>query len=105
MVRKWIAWGIVDWIAWAVLCVMRTGLYARVRHPRYTGMMAAVLGACLMVGTLLLWVTALGWGLLALLAVSIEERELHARFGTSYHDYARRVPRFLPFRSWPREDA
>ena len=84
--------------------LMHTGLYARVRHPRYTGMMAAVLGACLMAGTLLLWVTAIGWGLLALLAVSIEERELHLRFGQAYRDYAGRVPRFLPFRFWPRED-
>ena len=84
--------------------MMQTGLYARVRHPRYTGMMAAVLGACLVAGTLLLWVVAAAWWLLAVLAVALEERELRVRFGDAYADYARRVPRFLPFRFWPREE-
>lgn len=82
----------------------QTGLYARVRHPRYTGMMAAVLGVCLMAGTLLLWLVAVVWWLLALIAVFLEERELRARFGAAYDAYARRVPRFLPFRFWPAED-
>lgn len=82
----------------------QTGLYARVRHPRYTGMMAAVLGACLMAATMQLWLVAFVWWLVALLAVWLEERELRARFGPAYDLYARRVPRFLPFRFWPREE-
>jgi len=81
----------------------QTGLYARVRHPRYTGMMTVVLGACLIAGTLRLWTVAAGWWLLALLAVFLEERELRARFGAAYSAYAKQVPRFLPFRFWPRE--
>lgn len=84
--------------------LMQRGLYAYVRHPRYTGMMAAVLGACLVAGTLLLWAVAVVWWLLALLAVFLEERELRARFGALYDAYARNVPRFLPFRFWPREE-
>jgi protein-S-isoprenylcysteine O-methyltransferase Ste14 len=79
------------------------GLYARVRHPRYTSMITAVLGACLIAATLLLWIVAAAWWLLAILAVFLEERELRARFGQAYLDYARRVPRFLPFRFWPPE--
>lgn len=81
--------------------LVERGLYAYVRHPRYTGMMAAVLGACLVAGTLRLWAVALGWWGLALLAVWFEERELHARFGRAWESYARRVPRFLPFRLGP----
>ena len=81
-----------------------TGVYARVRHPRYTGMMLSVLGACLMAGTLLLWVVAAVWWVLVLAAVTLEERELRARFGVAYDAYSRRVPRFLPFRLWPREE-
>ncbi len=79
------------------------GLYARVRHPRYSGMMFAVLGACLIAGTLWLWVVAAGWWLLVLAAVGFEERELRQRFGAAYVAYSRRVPRFLPFRFWRRE--
>lgn len=84
--------------------LMQTGLYARVRHPRYAGMMAAVVGACLMAGTLLLWVVAVAWWVAARFAVFLEERELRARFGAAFDDYARRTPRFLPFRFWPREE-
>ena len=78
-----------------------SGIYARVRHPRYTGMMFAVLGACLLAGTLLLWVVAAVWWLLALIAIGLEERELSARFGAAYEAYCKRVPRFLPFRFRP----
>ena len=80
------------------------GLYARVRHPRYASMMCAVLGACLIAGTLLLWVVAAAWWLFVLFAVGLEERELRARFGAAYIAYSKRVPRFLPFRLWPREE-
>lgn len=78
------------------------GLYARMRHPRYTGMMCSVLGACLIAGSLMLWATAAVWWLLVLAAVGLEERELRVRFGTAYDGYSRRVPRFLPFRLWVR---
>lgn len=84
--------------------LMQQGLYARVRHPRYAGMMAAVFGACLVAGTLRLWMVAAVWWLAAFGAVLFEEKELRARFGAAYDAYARRVPRFLPFRFWPREE-
>ena len=80
------------------------GIYARVRHPRYTGMMAAVVGACLLAGSLLMWVVAAAWFPLVLLATELEERELRARFGAAYLAYSKRVPRFLPLRFWPRQD-
>ncbi len=80
-----------------------TGIYARMRHPRYTGMMAGVLGACLLAATSLLWGIVGAWWLLALGTVQLEERELRARFGSAYDDYCRRVPRFLPFRLWRRK--
>lgn len=81
-----------------------TGLYAHVRHPRYAGLLASVLGVCLFAGTLLLWVVAAVWWVLLLIAICLEERELRRRFGAAYEEYARRVPRFLPFRVWPRGD-
>jgi protein-S-isoprenylcysteine O-methyltransferase Ste14 len=74
------------------------GLYTRLRHPRYLGMMSAVLGACVLAGSWMLWFVAMGWWILALGSIHLEERELRRRFGATYADYARRVPALLPFR-------
>jgi protein-S-isoprenylcysteine O-methyltransferase Ste14 len=81
----------------------RTGIYAQIRHPRYLGMMAAILGACLLAATPVLWFVAAGWWLLAILAILLEEREMRRRFGAAFEEYSRRVPRFLPLRFGPRE--
>ena len=74
----------------------RMGIYARIRHPRYTGSFLAVLGACLLADTGAAWIAGAAWTLLMLAAISLEERELRKRFGASYEDYCRRVPRFIP---------
>jgi protein-S-isoprenylcysteine O-methyltransferase Ste14 len=76
------------------------GLYAHVRHPRYTGMFCAVVGAALLAGTLRLWAVVAVWWVLALVVIRLEERELAARFGPPYVAYRERVPAFLPFRVW-----
>lgn len=75
-----------------------TGLYARIRHPRYLGMMAAVAGSCLLVGSPRLWAVAGGWWLVAMATIQMEERELRRRFGAAYAEYAKRVPALLPLR-------
>jgi protein-S-isoprenylcysteine O-methyltransferase Ste14 len=74
------------------------GLYARVRHPRYLGMMAGVFGACLIIATPALWAAGIGWLLLALITIRAEERELHARLGPTYAAYSEQVPALLPLR-------
>ena len=61
-------------------------------------MMAGVLGGCLLVGTLPMWVLGMLWLVLALGTIQLEERELRVRFGNAYAEYARRVPALLPFR-------
>ena len=73
------------------------GLYAYMRHPRYTGMFCAVSGAALLAGTPLLWAILALWWILALLVIRLEERELVQRFGPAYSEYQKRVPAFLPF--------
>ena len=77
--------------------VARNGIYARIRHPRYVGSFLAILGACLIAGTRAMWVATSVWCILTLIAISLEERELLARFGPTYKEYCLRVPRFLPF--------
>ncbi len=79
-----------------------SGIYARMRHPRYVGMIGAVLGACLLAGTPLMWEVAAIWVCLAVLAIRLEERELRRRFGAAYEEYSRRVPRFIPLPLRPR---
>jgi protein-S-isoprenylcysteine O-methyltransferase Ste14 len=78
------------------------GLYARVRHPRYLGMMAGVFGACLIVASPLLWRASVVWLALALLTIRAEEGELRGRLGPAYDAYAERVPALLPLRLWSR---
>ncbi len=80
-----------------------TGLYGYVRHPSYAGMMGAMLGVCLLAGTMLMWGLAAVWFVLMRTMIFFEERELAVRFGDAYADYRRRVPALLPFRFWPAE--
>ena len=72
------------------------GIYRWVRHPRYVGSFLAITGACLIGGTGATWIAAGMWAILMQIAIALEERELHARFGAAYRQYCRRVPRFLP---------
>ena len=81
--------------------MVREGIYARIRHPRYVGSLIAILGACFLAGTRLMWTVAAVWCLLTLVAIAMEERELRVRYGPAYEEYCRRVPRFLPLRVKP----
>lgn len=75
-----------------------SGLYARIRHPRYAAMFCAMLGACLVAGRPRLWLVAAVWWLVQLGVIALEEREMASRFGSAYAEYRRRVPSFFPFR-------
>lgn len=68
--------------------------YRYVRHPLMTGFLIVFWAAPhLTVGHLLL---ALLCTLYVLVGTALEERDLRARFGAEYDDYAARVPAFLP---------
>lgn len=73
-----------------------SGIYSRIRHPRYSGSFLALIGASLLAATHLLWIVVAVWAVLMLLAITMEERDLRSRFGASYAEYCRRVPRFIP---------
>lgn len=75
----------------------RGGIYAKIRHPRYTASFLAIIGACLLAGTRAMWMVTAWWLVLMLVAISFEEREMRARFGTAYVNYCSRTPRFVPF--------
>jgi protein-S-isoprenylcysteine O-methyltransferase Ste14 len=76
--------------------LVRTGLYARVRHPRYLQLTLALFGYALIANYLAGYVIWLIWLPAMYAAVLLEERELRERFGEGYEDYSLQVPRFLP---------
>lgn len=76
--------------------LLKEGLYARVRHPRYTAVIVGTLAFAFFTNYLAMYllvpVTVLGLALI----VRLEERELEARFGDEYRQYRARVPMFFP---------
>lgn len=78
--------------------VITTGLYARVRHPRYLQMDLALLGYALVANYPAGYAAVLFWLVGIRIVVVFEERELLERYGEAYRDYCSRVPRFLPAR-------
>lgn len=73
------------------------GPYRRIRNPLFAGIVVALCGASLVVGSLVL---AAGTVVLAaalhLWVVRVEEPRLRARFGSAYVAYLAHVPRWLP---------
>jgi protein-S-isoprenylcysteine O-methyltransferase Ste14 len=77
--------------------LVTTGLFALVRNPIMVGELMVIWGAALYLGS---------WGAVLYAAAItagghfsvclVEEPELRKRFGATYDDYCRRVPRWLP---------
>lgn len=72
------------------------GLYARVRHPRYAGMILGVIGAALVIGAKMLWMLTIVWLGVVAVMIHMEERELRLRLGPAYAAYADAVPAVIP---------
>jgi len=78
--------------------LLTEGVYARIRHPRYTELMLALAGYSFVANYLAGYVVVVLCVPMFHLVAVLEERELRARFGDTYTAYCRRVPRFLPRR-------
>lgn len=83
--------------------LLQDGIYGRVRHPRYLGLMFGILAVALFTNYLAAYVlfpvACVGFYLVTIL----EERELAERFGEAYKQYQLRVPRLIPrWRAVPR---
>ena len=82
--------------------LIRTGPYARVRHPIYTGLIAALLGITIASGTVH---AALGMAIIVLSLVRksrVEEDFMRATFPGEYQRYSAQVPALIPFARRPR---
>lgn len=77
--------------------LIRSGPYAIVRHPIYSGFMLATLGTAIAFGDwsgLVAFVLIVGaWGYKA----TLEENALIEKFGSEYEEYRRRVKQLVPF--------
>jgi protein-S-isoprenylcysteine O-methyltransferase Ste14 len=76
--------------------VVRTGIYAHVRHPRYLLYMLMLVSMALLTGALAIFLLAILNILLYQFLAPLEERELLDQYGLSYEAYRRSVPRFVP---------
>ncbi len=76
--------------------LLTEGIYARVRHPRYTGGGLGLLALACFTNYLAVYeLLVVYWP--AIYAITVfEERELAERFGAAYERYRKSVPRFLP---------
>jgi protein-S-isoprenylcysteine O-methyltransferase Ste14 len=79
--------------------VVGTGIYARVRHPRYANILLGFMAFGLLTGAAGIFLLAIVSFLLYLIVTPLEERELREQYGPDYEAYARAVPRFFP-RFW-----
>ena len=77
--------------------LMTDGVYARVRHPQYTGLFLIVFGE-----GVVHWPTIVSLAAFPVIVVAYtllarqEERQMLDKFGDAYREYQRRVPMFIP---------
>jgi len=73
------------------------GIYSKIRHPGYLGLILMYLGVALLFHNILADVVAVILSFLQILTALAEERFLIKKFGEEYKEYMRRVPwRFIP---------
>ena len=74
-----------------------TGLYRYVRNPIYLGLVAAIVGQGLLLGSArLVAYGALVWLAVHIFVLAHEEPTLRKTFGTEYDAYRSNVPRWMP---------
>jgi protein-S-isoprenylcysteine O-methyltransferase Ste14 len=76
--------------------VLRAGIYAHIRHPRYLSYMLALAAWALLTGAAGIFLLAIVNVLLYQMVVPLDERELLEHYGSQYLAYMQAVPRFVP---------
>ena len=77
--------------------LIRSGPYGLVRHPIYSGLLAAMLGTAIVIGEWRALIALLFFAAAVLRRVSVEERWLREIFPDDYSRYRREVPALIPF--------
>jgi protein-S-isoprenylcysteine O-methyltransferase len=76
--------------------LIRTGPYAWVRHPIYSGLLLAMLGTAITVGKVRDWVGLILLWLAFWIKSRMEERLMLKTFGPDYEDYSRTTGALIP---------
>lgn len=76
--------------------LLKKGIYAKIRHPRYVEVFFWTLGYALFANHLTSYLVILSSIPVISLVIFFEERELQRRFGSEYEEYCKKVPRFIP---------
>jgi len=79
--------------------LLQEGMYARVRHPRYTSVTIGVWSWCMMANHGAAYLIGILTVPALLGIIHFEEKELIARFGDRYREYQKRVPALIPRRT------
>lgn len=71
--------------------LVRTGIYARIRHPMYLGLVLLHLGFPFVFRSFIAWVSTILWAGFIAAWTRFEEKNLERRFGQDYLDYKRKT--------------
>ena len=77
--------------------LVRTGPYAIVRHPIYTGVGVGMAGSAIALANAFGVLVLLGVLLFLFFRMGDEEAMLEGKFGEEYREYEKQVRRFIPF--------
>jgi protein-S-isoprenylcysteine O-methyltransferase Ste14 len=77
--------------------IVARNLYKYTRNPMMWALFILVFGEALLYGQLVLfaWLAAM-YRIIHLIVVNYEEPQLERRFGESWHEYCKQVPRWMP---------
>jgi protein-S-isoprenylcysteine O-methyltransferase Ste14 len=77
--------------------LVTSGIYSRIRHPGYLGLILIYFGLALIFGVVWMLIPAFVFSVLTYLTAVKEELSLKKQFGSAYEEYMKRVPwRFIP---------
>ncbi len=76
--------------------LLEEGIYARVRHPRYLGVMLGGTAVAMITNYLAAYLLMLALIPVVYALTAVEEKELRERFGDDHRRYCERVPRIIP---------
>ncbi len=74
--------------------LVTTGIYAHMRHPMLFGLTLVPMALALIIGspTFILILAPLEMIFIIVMVLTLEERECRSKFGSSYDEYAKKVP-------------